>query len=99
MQFQMDNNAALVRISGKFTFTDHTAFRALVSRLFEAKDTCVVIDLAKVEFIDSAGLGMLLLARDEAIKTRRKLVLRGPHGQVKNMFDVTKFGALFSVEH
>jgi HptB-dependent secretion and biofilm anti anti-sigma factor len=66
MQFQLDSDAALVRISGEFRFSDHAAFKSLVERLFEVKESSIVIDLSKLEFIDSAGLGMLLLARDEA---------------------------------
>jgi HptB-dependent secretion and biofilm anti anti-sigma factor len=99
MQFQMADNAALVSISGEFTFSDHTAFKSLMNRLLAGKASPVVIDLSRLELIDTAGLGMLLLARDEANKTSRKLVLRGPHGQVKIMFDVTRFHALFAVEH
>jgi HptB-dependent secretion and biofilm anti anti-sigma factor len=98
MQFHLDSNASLVSMSGEFTFTDHAQFKTLVTRLFETKDAPVVIDLSKLEFIDSAGLGMLLLARDEAKKTNRSLVLRGPSGQVKRMFGVTKFDTLFDVQ-
>jgi anti-anti-sigma factor len=97
MQFQLDSDAAIVRLSGEFTFTDHAEFRSIVGSLFDGKSSPVVIDLSKLEFIDSAGLGMLLLARDEASKASRSLVLRGPAGQVKRMFGVTKFDALFDV--
>lgn len=41
---------------------------------------------------------MLLIVRDEADKAQRSLILRGPHGQVKRMFAVTKFDTLFTVE-
>ena len=98
MRFEFDDDDARVSISGEFTFTDHTAFKAIATRLFERQDTPIVIDLAKLEFIDSAGLGMLLIVRDEAGKAGRNLILRGPCGQVKRMFDVTKFDTLFTVE-
>jgi HptB-dependent secretion and biofilm anti anti-sigma factor len=98
MQFRLDSNSSVVNMSGEFTFTDHAQFKSLVTRLFEANGSAVVIDLSKLEFIDSAGLGMLLLARDEAKKANRALVLRGPSGQVKRMFGVTKFDALFDVQ-
>ena len=98
MQFQLNHNSSLVSMSGEFTFTDHAQFKSLMTHLFETKDAPVVIDLSKLEFIDSAGLGMLLLARDEAMKTNRALILRGPSGQVKRMFGVTKFDTLFDVE-
>ena len=98
MRFEFDNDDTTVSISGEFTFTDHVAFKAIASRLLERQGTPIIIDLAKLEFIDSAGLGMLLIVREEADKAHRSLVLRGPCGQVKRMFDVTKFGTLFTVE-
>jgi anti-anti-sigma factor len=58
----------------------------------------MVIDLSKLEFIDSAGLGMLLIARDEAKKAGRNLTLRGPQGQVKRTFSATKFDTLLTIK-
>ena len=98
MRFEYNDDDSRVSISGEFTFIDHAAFKAIATRLFEKQGALVVIDLARLEFIDSAGLGMLLIVRDKADKAGRCLVLRGPCGQVKRMFDVTKFDTLFTVE-
>jgi anti-anti-sigma factor len=98
MQFQIDGDDSRVSISGEFTFTDHSTFKSMVDRLFSSSKNTFVIDLSKLEFIDSAGLGMLLIARDEANKDARRLVLRAPRGQVKRIFDVTEFGTLFTIE-
>jgi len=97
MQFEFKDDYASVFLSGEFTFTDHVAFREVADRLFETKDRSLVIDLSKLEFIDSAGLGMLLIAREEAGKANRNLSLRGPQGQVERMFSVTKFNTLFTI--
>ena len=56
------------------------------------------IELSQVEFVDSAALGILLLARDEAEKSSTKLVLKSPQGQVKRMFEISKFHDLFNIE-
>jgi anti-anti-sigma factor len=98
MRFEFDADESKVSISAEFTFTDHATFKVIAARLLDGQDKAIVIDLAKLEFIDSAGLGMLLIVRDEADKARRSLVLRSPCGQVKRMFDVTKFDTLFTVE-
>jgi HptB-dependent secretion and biofilm anti anti-sigma factor len=98
MQIHVDRNAAHISMSGEFTFTDHAPFKQMVSEIFATSGKSVVLDLSKLEFIDSAGLGMLLLARDEAKKNHRELILRSPGGQVKRMFGVTKFNTLFTVE-
>jgi HptB-dependent secretion and biofilm anti anti-sigma factor len=96
MEIKMDNDA--VRIAGEFTFTDHASFKSMIDRLLEGNSPSVTMDLGQLKFIDSAGLGMLLLARDAFGKADRKLVLRAPSGQVKRMFGLTKFDTLFSVE-
>ena len=93
-EFKGDANVSFI---GDFTFTDHIAFREIADRMAATNET-VVIDLTNLEFVDSAGLGMLLIAREEAAKASRTLILRGAKGQVKRMFGLTKFDTLFTVE-
>jgi anti-anti-sigma factor len=97
MQIEFKTDDASVFLSGEFTFTDHIAFREMADRLFNTDDESLVIDLSNLEFIDSAGLGMLLIAREQAGKANRDLALRGPKGQVERMFAVTKFNTLFKI--
>lgn len=98
MQLELDKDTARAAISGEFTFADHGTFKQMMAALFCSKSAPIVIDVSRLDFIDSAGLGMLLLVRDEAGKAERKLILKGPRGQVKRMFDVTKFENLFAIE-
>lgn len=98
MQVQFSEDKAQASLIGEFTFNDHGAFKDMVSALVQGSGSSITIDLSKLQFIDSAGLGMLLLVRDEATKRARKLILRSPTGQVKRMFGLTKFDALFAVE-
>jgi anti-anti-sigma factor len=98
MDIQVDREMARIFMSGEFTFTDHAPFKQMVTEIVAFMSKSIVIDLSRLEFIDSAGLGMLLLARDEAKKNDRELILRQPNGQVKRMFGVTKFNTLFTVE-
>jgi len=98
MQFTFNDGDGSVSISGEFTFSDNVAFRDLTARLLQMPGPRIVIDVAQLAFIDSAGLGMLLIVRDEAEEVSRKLVLRGAQGQVQRMFAVTRFDTLFTVE-
>lgn len=96
-QKQSDNIHELI-LSGRFTFSDFPAFRRLVSDVLEQPVNGYVIDLENVEFIDSAGLGMLLLARDEAVRKGRPVSLRRPQGQVQRVLAVARFGTLFTIQ-
>ena len=98
MNFNFSANNTTVAINGDLTFTDHGAFLDVMKRLLGTTGSSIAIDLAQVAFIDSAGLGMLLIARDEARKAGRRLILRSPQGQVKRMFAASKFETLFEIE-
>jgi HptB-dependent secretion and biofilm anti anti-sigma factor len=84
-------------LSGKFTFADHPEFREILAKIGEDDVRQIVLQMSGVEFVDSAALGMLLLARDEAEKHNKSLILSGATGQVKKMFEMAKFSNLFTI--
>ncbi len=86
-----------LNLAGKFTFADNKVFNSILEEIQAYKK--IIIDLANVEFIDSAALGILLLVRDKCDKTSTNLLLRNPKGQVKQMFDISRFSDLFTIEH
>lgn len=85
-------------LSGKFTFADNGAFKDVVDNIKLGKAKAMTLDMAGIEFIDSAGLGMLLVLREEAEKANANLVLRSVNGQVLKMFKVSKFETLFKMQ-
>jgi len=87
-----------VKMKGKFTFSDHEKFREIISIIKNGGVSGVSIDVSGIEFVDSAALGMLLIAREEAEKGGINLVLRNPNGQISKMFKVSKFDSLFNIE-
>ena len=99
MDFAVNNtpDAVVVALSGRFTFADASRFKQALEHLKTAADRRFEMDLSAVEFIDSAAMGMLLLARDAANAERVRLLLRAPSGQVKRILDVAKFATLFEM--
>ncbi len=88
-----------VRISGRLTFAEHTQCRSIASELKDSESKKQVVDLKDVEFIDSAGLGLLLLLRDNAEKKGVQMSLRIPgEGQVKRMLEIARFQELIPIE-
>ena len=98
MRFEFDDSEARVSLIGDLTFTDHVTFRDILARLIQANRKTVTIDLSKLDFVDSAGLGMLLIAKEEVAKANRSLTLSHPKKQVERMFAVTKFDSLFTIQ-
>jgi HptB-dependent secretion and biofilm anti anti-sigma factor len=98
MKYRFSFDHSEVALSGQLTFPDHTNFRALADKLLKSAGQPLVIDLADLDFIDSAGLGMLLIVRNEAERANRTVALRAPRGQVKKIFELSKFESLFGIE-
>ena len=84
-------------LSGKLTSADLGAFRELLSRIKQSRCSVIVLNLANLDWIDSAGLGMLLLAKDAAAKDNFQLVLRSPQGNVKSLLKLGRFDTIFNV--
>ena len=99
MEYQIDITEDIfeAKLSEKITFSDLDGFREMVKRMMESSSNSKVVNLSDVEFIDSAGLGMLLLARDEISKTSSQLTLKAPQGQVLRMFNVARFDQMFDI--
>jgi anti-sigma B factor antagonist len=56
----------------------------------------VVLDLSRVEFIDSSGLGAIVAAMKH-MGTKRKLALAGLTPTVERVFKLTRMDSVFSV--
>jgi anti-anti-sigma factor len=87
-----------IDLKGRLTFADYSIFREITAIFNDAEVDVCFFDLSGLEFIDSAGLGMLLIARDKLQSRNGQLVLRGAMGQVKKMIDLGRLDALFSME-
>ena len=83
---------------GRLTFVDHEVFRDVVSALTKGGLKRCAVDLSGLDFIDSAGLGMLLIARDAALEHDIALTLRGAQGSVRKMLDIAKFDEVIPIE-
>jgi len=98
-QIAINGDTFEARLSESITFSDLDGFRAMVKRMIDSNSDSNIVDLSDVEFIDSAGLGMLLLARDEISKRSSSLTLKSPQGQVQRMFSVARFEQMFDIEN
>jgi len=95
---KVDQDTRAYYMMGHLTAYNHGVFRQVLSDI-AASGVCkkAVLDVEKVDFIDSGGLGMLLLARDDLKKRDIALQLRHPQGNVRKILQVAKFDSLFDI--
>lgn len=92
-----DGNTRSVHLSGRLSFTDHDLFREITASLKEPGPSNCVVDLSSLEFIDSAGLGLLLLCHETAKENNISLHLTGGREQVSKMLEITKFNEVVPI--
>ncbi len=85
-------------LSDKLTSSDLSNFRELLSEIKQSTCKAVVLDLSNLDWIDSAGLGMLILAKELAEKEDMELVLRAPRGHVKSLLELGRFEKIFNIQ-
>jgi anti-anti-sigma factor len=90
------NNRARLTLAGRFTYDENELFKGVLDELEQAKPADVVIDLTRVDFIDSAGLGMFLLLRDKMPESTR-ITLSNASASIRKIFALTKLDSIFSV--
>ena len=86
-----------IELNGRLTFADYASFKELTELFIEHNPKNCLLNLSNLEFIDSAGLGMLLIARDKMRMREGDVTLKGAQGQVKKMLDLGHFDSLFKV--
>lgn len=95
-----DNQKAILTIQGRFDFNVHTAFRQCSEEALKNDATRqVVVNLTRVNYLDSSALGMLLLLREKAAAAGRpEVTLCGATGIAQQVLDVANFGRMFRIE-
>ncbi len=92
----IDGQQARIVLVGHFTFEAHRAFRAAYGDIVGNPDiTQLDVDFAGVDYLDSSGLGMLLLLRERM--AQRTVRLLNTHGPVRTVLEVANFSRLFDM--
>jgi anti-anti-sigma factor len=100
MDYAIDQHdrESVISLRGRLTFNDHAQLRALIGKMVQNQPSRQVLDLAALEFVDSAGIGMLLIAREEMVNVNKELILRSATGQVKRVLTVAQIGKIITIE-
>lgn len=100
MQIELTTSAEnlVIRLTGRFDFTARQQFSVEIdSKLASTGSGDVRIEMAGVDYIDSSGLGMLLMLRDKARKLNRNVTLANASGSVRRALASAQFERLFPI--
>lgn len=94
-----DGDRIKVAMDGRLTFQEQASVKQLISELQSDRAGAWYVDLTGIEFMDSAGLGLLLRLKKVADDCGAALTLRvPPSGQLRRLLDVARFSDLMTIE-
>jgi len=91
------HGVSMVEPKGRIDSVNAKEFGDKVCALIKSGAKRVVIDLAEIAYISSAGFRALLIAGKLAEETEGRLALCGVVGEVKRLFDISAFATAFQI--
>lgn len=87
----------VVEVDGEVDISSERQLRAYLAGVVERQPPLVIVDLARVGFLDSTGLGLLVWAFKRTQSTGGRLCLAAPQAPVLKLLDLTSLDRLISV--
>ena len=89
-------NATVVEVGGEVELHSAEQLRDELIQACNVERPCIVVDLSRVSFIDSSGLGVLVGAL-KRVRERGALSLVCPQQRVRRVFEITGLTQVFSM--
>ncbi|MBL1208305.1 STAS domain-containing protein [Geminocystis sp. GBBB08] len=93
----LPNKVKVLRPEGILDNAKSSLFRQQISDLISEGTNLILIDFKKVTFMDSSGLGALVLILKMIRSSGGRLFLMSLNDQVKMLFDLTNMGNIFEI--
>ena len=96
---QISDHMARIVMSGRFDFGAHRNFKdAYMTLLGNAAVRGIEIEMSKVDYLDSAALGMLLLLHERAKDANKPVSLLNATGIALQVMEVANFSKIFTIK-
>ena len=85
----------LLQLAGDLDYGECASFRMNIDRILKSSPPVTIVDLSKLEYLDSSGLGLLLSLSKEYGAQGGRLVLV-TNETVDNILSLTRLNGIFS---
>ncbi|MFN6562132.1 MAG: STAS domain-containing protein [Nostoc sp. ChiSLP01] len=93
----MKEEVKVIKLSGSLNSTTSQEFRQNITKIIEVGVKTVLLDFQDVTFMDSSGLGALVLAFKTLRAADIQLVICSINEQVRILFELTNMDKIFEI--
>ncbi len=97
MSMRERDGVAIVDLDGRLDLSSGTALKERVKSLFDQEKTSIHLNLSRVEFINSSGLGSMVSIMKETRLHKGRLTLSDLASYVQEIFDITQLTNIFEI--
>ncbi len=91
-----DGKTLTIEIGGRFDISCYKTFSDSYADKVKSVSN-IILDLAELEFIDSSGLGMMLMLREKATSENTDIEIVNTSPGVLKIFKMTNYNKLFKI--
>ncbi|HMQ14798.1 MAG TPA: STAS domain-containing protein [Phycisphaerae bacterium] len=88
---------AVVHLSGEIDLRSVPELQASLLGLARGPLERIVLDMSGVTYIDSSGVGTLVVLKREIERARARIVLAGLQPRVRSVFEITRLDRFFTI--
>ena len=93
----MNSNVQVIEPTGILDSTKAEEFRESVEALLEEGIDVILVDLKEITFIDSSGLGTLVVLLKKARSLNRSFCICSMNDRVRMLFELTSMDRVFEI--
>lgn len=93
----MNSSARIVSPDGALVGESRAQLYQDLCCLFDYGVKLIVLNLQNVTFIDSAGLGVLIMLREKAVQAKASLLLCAPSASIRSVLQITGLEKEFEI--
>ncbi len=99
MQFSLRDDGASVHVAleGQLNFAANEDFQGLLAQLTPHRNKSIIFDMTALSHIDSVGLGLLYIAREDVGDAGSTIILAHPRDNVLRMLQLTEAHKTFEI--
>ncbi len=92
-----EDSVTIIEIDGEVDLYSSPALRKVLLEMTKAQNKAILVDLAKVKYMDSSGVATLVEALQQVGKYEGKLKLANLRDAVKNVFELSRLDKVFDI--
>ena len=97
LKIRKHSETYIIDVDGEMDLYNSYKLKELVMKMLEKKIERFIVNLEKVDYIDSSGIGALIYVCSTIKKMNLKFVIANIHGSVKKVIELTKLMGYFPI--